>query len=197
MPRSYSLGKRAESVADTRRRIVDAALELYQEKSVSATTMLDVARRADVAPGTVANHFGSAEGLAAEVTSQILTVLRMPTPDLFDGIDRLEQRIRLLVEELSAFFERSTPWWQVSQRELPGAQVWRDAEARFYVELDTLVRAALGPVAADAEAVTVVSALLGSYVMGSIEASGVAAERAVTLMSDVITAWLITRHPGV
>ena len=32
--------------------------------------MLDVARRADVAPGTVANHFGSAAALAAEVTEQ-------------------------------------------------------------------------------------------------------------------------------
>ncbi len=196
MPRSYSLGKRAVNVADTRRKIVDAALALYQEKSVSATTMQDVARRADVAPGTVANHFGSAEALAEEVTAQILTDLRMPTPELFDGVDELEQRIRLLVMEISTFFERSKPWYQVTQREPPGAQVWRDAEARFYVELDVLVRAGLGPVAADAEAVVVVSAMLGTYVLGAIEASGLSSENAVDLMSDVITTWLTTRHPG-
>ena len=195
MPRSYSLGKRAEHVADTRRRIVDAALELYQEKSVSATTMLDVARRADVAPGTVANHFGSAEGLAAEVTAQVLADLRMPTVDLFDGVDHLAQRIRLLVGEISAFFERSKTWYQVSQREPPGAQVWRDAEARYYVEQDALIRAALGPVAADADAVAVVSAMLGTYVLGAIEASGRTAEEAVELMADLLTAWLATRHP--
>ena len=196
MPRSYSLGKRAEQVADTRRRIVDAALALYQEKSVSATTMQDVARRADVASGTVANHFGSAEALAAEVTAQVLADLRMPTPDLFDGVDPLGQRIRLLVGEISAFFERSKPWYQVSQREPPGAQVWADAETRFYVELDTLVRAALGQAAADGDAVAVVSALLGTYVLGAIEATGRTAEDAVELLSDVITAWLATRHPG-
>jgi AcrR family transcriptional regulator len=196
VPRSYSLGKRADSVADTRRRIVDAALELYQEKSVSATTMLDVARRADVAPGTVANHFGSAEGLAAEVTAQILTDLQVPTPDLFDGVDDLGQRIRLLVGEISTFFERSKTWYQVSQREPPGAQVWRDAEARYYVEQDLLIRAALGPVAADADAVAVVSAVIGSYVLGAIEANGRSAEDAVDLVSDLITAWLATRHPG-
>jgi AcrR family transcriptional regulator len=149
-----------------------------------------------VAPGTVANHFGSAEALAAEVTAVVLTDLRVPTPDLFDGIDRLGPRIRLLVEELSKFFERSKTWYQVSLREPPGAQVWQDAEARFYVELDTLVRAALGPVAADAEAVAVVSALLGTYVMGSIEASGLSAESAVALISEVITTWLTARHPG-
>lgn len=196
MPRSYSLGKRAEHVADTRRRIVDAALELYQEKSVSATTMLDVARRADVAPGTVANHFGSAEALAAEVTAQVLTDLRVPTPDLFDGIDGLGDRIRVLVGEISAFFDRSKLWYQVSQREPPGTKVWADAEARYYAEQEALIRAALGPVAADEDAVAVVSALLGTYVLGSIEATGRTAEEAVDLMSDLLMAWLAKRHPG-
>lgn len=175
---------------------MDAALALYQEKSVSATTMQDVARRADVAPGTVANHFGSAEALAAEVTAQILTVLRMPTPDLFDGVGQLGARIRILVGEISAFFERSQPWYQVTQREPAGAQVWRDAEARFYTDLDALVRAALGPAAEDADAVAVVSALLGTYVLGAIEATGRTTDDAVELLGDLIVAWLATRHPG-
>jgi AcrR family transcriptional regulator len=196
VPRSYSLGKRADQVAATRRRIVDAALALYQEQSVSATTMQDVARRADVAPGTVANHFGSAEALAAEVTFQVLADLRMPAPDLFDGVDPLGQRIRLLVAEISAFFERSKPWYQVSQREPPGAHVWADAEARFYADLDDLVRAALGPLAGDAEAVAVVSALLGTYVLGALEATGRTPENAVELLSDLMTTWLATRHLG-
>jgi AcrR family transcriptional regulator len=195
VPRSYSLGKRADQVAATRRRIVDAALALYQEQSVSATTMQDVARRADVAPGTVANHFGSAEALAAEATGRILADLRMPAPDLFDGVDQVGQRIRLLIAEISAFFERSKPWYLVTLREPPGAHVWADAETRFYVELDTLVHAALGRVAVDEEAVAVVSAMLGTYVLGAIEATGRSAEDAVELLSDVITAWLATRHP--
>ena len=92
-------------------------MALYQEQGVSATTMLDVARRADVAPGTVANHFGSASALAAEVSGTILGDLHMPTPDLFDGVDGLPDRIGLLVRELSAFFERSEPWWRASQRD--------------------------------------------------------------------------------
>jgi hypothetical protein len=41
-----------------------------------------------------------------------------------------------------------------------------------------------------------VSALLGTYVMGSIEASGLSAESAVALISEVITTWLTARHPG-
>ena len=68
MPSKYALGKRAVQQADTRRRIIDAALALYQEQGVSATTMLDVARRADVAPGHGGQPFRVRRGARDEVT---------------------------------------------------------------------------------------------------------------------------------
>ena len=193
MPRKYALGKRETLRTDTHRRIMDAALSLYQEKGISATTMLDVARRADVAPGTVANHFGSAAALATEAITAILADLRMPTPDLFDGVDKLSDRIPLLVRELAGFFDRSGPWYRVSQRDPADVDFWADAEARFYAELDSLVRAALGPLAADADAVAVVSAVLGSWVIGNIQATGRSAETALDLVSDLLASWLATR----
>src|SRR5437667_321820 len=52
-PRRYSLGKRAQAVEDTRRRIVDATFDLHNEKGVLNTSMQDVAERADVAPRTI------------------------------------------------------------------------------------------------------------------------------------------------
>jgi betaine-aldehyde dehydrogenase len=194
LPRRYSLGKRATLQAETRQRIVDAALALYEEQGVSVTTMLDVARRADVAPGTVANHFGSAEALATEATARILADLRMPGAGLFDGVDRPADRIRLLVHEMSAFFRRSQSWYRVRERE-PGVQAWADAEARFASELDTLVRSALGPQADDADAVAVVSAVLGTWVLGTLEATGRSAEAAADLVAELLTAWLATRTP--
>ena len=197
MPRKYVLGKRATQLVDTRRRIVDAALELYLEKGIGATTMLDIARRADVAPGTVANHFGSAEALATEVTTQILADLRMPTPDLFDGVEEMPDRIRLLIGEISAFFERSTPWWKVQEREPASVHAWSDAEARYYVELDTLVRAALGPLADDADAVAMIMVILHAWVIGSLQRTGRTAEQAEGLVSDMLIAWLTTRHGSV
>ena len=195
MPRNYSLGRRAVQVADTRRRIVDSALELYQEQGVSATTMQDVARRADVAPGTVANHFGSAEALAAEVTARILADLRMPTAELFDGVPDLADRIHRLVYEMGRFFIRSESWYRVQQRE-PSAPFWADAYARYYADLDVLIRAALGPLAADADAVAVVNAMLGTWVLGAMQTTGRSTEAAAELLSDVLTTWLATRHPG-
>lgn len=193
MPRKYDLGRRAVQQADTRRRIVDAALTLYQERGIAATTMLDIARRADVAPGTVANHFGSAEALAAEVTVQIMADLRMPTPELFDGVEPLPDRIRLLIGEISDFFERSTPWWKVSEREPAGVHAWADAEARYNADLEILVRAALGPLSKDADAVAMIMVVLGAWVIGSLQATGRTAEQAERLVSDLLNAWLATR----
>jgi len=166
---------------------------VYEEKGVSATTMQDVARRADVAPGTVANHFGSARALASVATSQVLEELRMPTTDLFDGVEGIPARIRLLVSELAAFFHRSESWYRVAQRE-PGNPAWAEAEARYYVELDAMVRTALGPLETDADAVAVVSAVLTTWVIGAIQAAGHSTETAVRLVSDLLIAWLATRE---
>lgn len=195
MPRKYELGKRAAQQAATRRRIIAAALELYQEQGVSGTTMLDVARHADVAPGTVANHFGSAAALATEVTQKILGELQMPAPDIFDGVDGLRDRIDLLVRELSAFFNRSEPWWRASQREGPGVSFWADAEARYYQQLDVLVRAALGPLSSDEDAVAVVITVFGRWVIGSLQQAGRTSEEAERLVADLLASWLETRSP--
>jgi len=193
LPRKYELGKRAEQQAETHRRIIAAALELYQERGVSATTMLDIARRADVAPGTVANHFGSAAALATEVTEEILGNLRMPTPDLFDGVVGVRDRIDILVRELAAFFDRSDPWYRASQRESPGVSFWADAEARYYLQLDALIRAALGPLSTDEDAVAVLVTVFGRWVIGSLQETGRTSEEAVRLVSDLLASWLETR----
>lgn len=193
MPRKYELGKRAVQQAETRRRIIAAALELYQEQGVTATTMLDVARRADVAPGTVANHFGSAAELATEVTGEILGELRMPSPGLFDGVDGLRSRVGLLVRELSAFFDRSEPWWRASQREGRGVAFWAEAEARYHRQLDSLVRTALGELGSDEDAVAVVTTVFGRWVIGSLQEAGRTSEQAVSLVTDLLASWLETR----
>lgn len=193
MPRKYELGKRALQQADTRRRIIAAALDLYQERGVTATTMLDIARRADVAPGTVANHFGSAAALATEITGEVLGQLRMPSPELFEGVGGLRDRVDLLVRELSAFFDRSEPWWRASQRDGPGVSFWADAEARYYRQLDALVRTALGPLSADEDAVAVVITVFGRWVIGALRETGRTSDQAVDLVSDLLGTWLEAR----
>ena len=57
-------GRRARHKAATRRRIVAAALALFQTKGFDATTTRAIARRAGIAEGTVFNYFQTKEDIA-------------------------------------------------------------------------------------------------------------------------------------
>lgn len=59
MARPYRLGKRAERVAETRQRIIDAARDLITESGVHDTSLGAVARRAKSTRTTVYHQFGS------------------------------------------------------------------------------------------------------------------------------------------
>lgn len=195
MPRRYSLGKRADTVAETRRRILDAAASLYAEQGISTTTMLDVARRADVAPNTVANHFGSAEGLAEAMGARVLEELELPTTAIFAGQRSVDARIRILIRELAAFYARGDAWYRVWSSEPPDSAAWVSLNERYYREFGALVRAALGPrLAADDETVMVTSALLGWAPLQGFRDIGRSTEDAADLVAEVTSAWLRTRR---
>lgn len=61
MPASPRPGRRERRRAETRARILDAALALFIERGFAATTVEDITRAADVAKGTFFNYFPSKE----------------------------------------------------------------------------------------------------------------------------------------
>mgnify|MGYP003455060942 CR=1 FL=1 len=79
-PRKYDLGKRADAVEETRRRIIQATFELHAEKGVVATSMQDVAERADVALRTVYHHYPTIDDLVAGCGKKVMALLAQPTP---------------------------------------------------------------------------------------------------------------------
>src|SRR5204863_7337662 len=58
------LGRRAQNKEAIRRRIVTAALSLFQSKGFEATTTKAIARKAGIAEGTVFNYFKTKEDIA-------------------------------------------------------------------------------------------------------------------------------------
>ena len=59
--RKYELKKRAERLAETRRRITEATVELHGTVGPAATHINEVARRAGVQRMTVYNHFPTSQ----------------------------------------------------------------------------------------------------------------------------------------
>ena len=70
-------GKRDANKEVTRRKILDAALELFQEQGLEGTTTKQISRRAGIAEGTLFNYFKTKEDLA-------LYFFQKETSDLVD-----------------------------------------------------------------------------------------------------------------
>jgi AcrR family transcriptional regulator len=68
-------------------RIRNAALGLFAERGVKATTIRDVAREAGVSPGLVQHHFGTKENLRKAVDAYVLDDARWTITDLPEPID--------------------------------------------------------------------------------------------------------------
>jgi AcrR family transcriptional regulator len=63
-PTKRATGRRAQNKEATRRRIVTAALWLFQAKGFDRTTTKEIARKAAIAEGTVFNYFPTKEDIA-------------------------------------------------------------------------------------------------------------------------------------
>jgi AcrR family transcriptional regulator len=73
--RSYTMGARAEAVADTRQRIIEALFELGRERMFPDISLDDVAAEAGVSVQTILRHFKSRAGLTeATMDHAIATV---------------------------------------------------------------------------------------------------------------------------
>ena len=192
MPRQYRLGKRQESQAETRRRIVSATLRLYREVGIAATTVPAVARAADVAPATVRNHFPSPNDLAEAAADAILADLEMPDESIFSDVSGPLPRLERLLVEVAAFFERSTGWWEVRQADRTGGDAWAMPEARYDERIADLIRAAVAPLDTDPAVVPVIAAVL-VHVYFSARAAGLSSEAAVDVERALLLPWLAAR----
>jgi len=143
-PRTYSLGKRADSADATRQRVIDATLELYREVGVPATTLKAVAARADVARGTILHHFGSSEGLLGAVLDHVLESLELPDPGSIERVADLDTRIRVFVNELVDFQNRTAHWWTLFESQMQRPEV-QQREAVYWAWFANMQAAALGP----------------------------------------------------
>jgi AcrR family transcriptional regulator len=193
VPRSYRQAKRAEATAETRERIVAATLHLYREVGIAGATVPAIAQAADVAPGTVRNHFPDPKDLADAVAVSILADAGMPDASIFAGAAGLTDRIERLLSEVSAFFERSTDWWQVREADRIRGDAWSAAEASYEVRITELIRAALEPLGNDPIAVAVVNSVL-VQVYFAVRATGGSSIEAIAVERQFLVPWLEGRE---
>ena len=182
-PRRYSLGKRAQAVEDTRRRIVDATFDLHNEKGVLNTSMQDVAERADVALRTVYHHFPTVNDLVNGCAGHVITLLAPPTPAIFAGLTTLDARLRRLVRELFAMYERAALQLEAArcqQNEVPALANFVRNEAAMR---ESLVREALRPFQPKPRTIREAAAFTDFYVWKAFTQRELSTHRAAAIVS--------------
>src|SRR5512134_2321145 len=94
----------ARSRADTRRRLLEAAIALFAEAGLHGVTSAQIARRAGVATGTFYLHFADKEALFHEIAFAALAELRARQERASAGLALgSREYLRVRTEELIAF----------------------------------------------------------------------------------------------
>lgn len=134
--RKYELKKRAEEMADTHRRITEAAIELHGTRGPSRTTMSAVAERAGVERRTLYRHFPTEAALFAACSTHYFAA--NPWPDLgsWRAVRDPHQRLERALDELYAYYERTAPMYSNVLRDAELVDFARDAVAPLHTYLD-------------------------------------------------------------
>jgi len=130
--RKYEQRKRAESVAETRRRITEAAIELHGTVGPSRTTLSAVAERAGVERRTLYRHFPTEADLFAACSTHYFTANPFPDPDNWRAIPDPQERLERALNEVYAYYERTEPMLSNALRDAELVDFARDAVAPLH-----------------------------------------------------------------
>ena len=191
-PRKYDMTRRASAVAQTRRRIIDAARELHTEQGIAATSWDDIAARAGVGVGTVYRHFPSLDELVPACGEIAMEIVALPDPDdapaLFEGLRTPGERLTRLVREAFAIYERGSRELRPVRRE-PDAHPSLAADAAaLEASLSALVDGALEPLDADPQDRAVARAMIDFNTWEALRGAGLDAAAAVAAISEMLAA---------
>lgn len=107
--RKYELKKRAEEMAETRRRITEAAVELHGTIGPARTTVSAIAERAGVQRHTVYRHFPGEAELFQACSSHYFTANPWPDLEPWRAIGNPQLRLAQALDDLYAYYERTEP----------------------------------------------------------------------------------------
>lgn len=106
MTRKYELKRRAERLAETRQRIVEATVSLHTSVGPAQTTISAIAEHAGVQRHTVYAHFLDERELFDACSAHWATLHPFPDPAGWAGIEDPERRLRVALDAVYEWYER-------------------------------------------------------------------------------------------
>ena len=105
--RKYVLKQRAEKRDETRRRILEATIELHRTLGPAATQIAEIARRAGVQRVTVYDHFPDERALLGACSAHWRALHPAPDPATWRAIESPAARLRLALRDLYAWYRET------------------------------------------------------------------------------------------
>jgi AcrR family transcriptional regulator len=115
--RTYELKQRAERQQETRRRIVEAAVELHAMVGPSRTTVTAIAERAGVTRPTVYAHFPDDRSLFQACSGHVRATVPPPDPTSWRSISDPGERLETALRDLYGYYEHLEPLLENVQRD--------------------------------------------------------------------------------
>lgn len=187
--RPYRLGKRQAAVDETKRRILEAATLEFAANGIPDTSMQAVARRAEVAPGTVLYHYPTPDDLVEAAVERWIVEMEAPSPEAIDPDAPLADRVRALVVELFGLYERSEYAYRIYSKS-PDHPVLKRYEKWWYDNVGEMMTRALGSLAGDPETMNVVSVLVNPGFRGTLLSTGIPPGRSVDVSTHLVLSWI-------
>jgi AcrR family transcriptional regulator len=141
-PISRSLAKRADSVAETRQRIVEAAVRLHATIGPAATTFSALAEEAGVTRLTVYRHFPDDRALLAACGAHWASGQVLPDIEAWRKVGDPAERVRAALTDLYRYYRDGEPMLTAVMRDsaaLP-AEMREGSAAAHAQQRDLLLR---------------------------------------------------------
>lgn len=187
--RRYTMSSRAEAIEQTRRRILEATIQIHDEQGMADAKWEEIARRAGVSLSTLYRHFPSNDELIAACGRLVFEELPPPDPaqaaEVFAELDGAE-RLAQLVKVVFGYYELTHPMMEMVRRDLHRSRAVADGYEVIHQGVEAFVAEALRPLAISKEQAIVVRALLDDRLYSSFIDAGmdpsVAIREAVALL---------------
>ncbi len=148
MTRAYTMTKRAEQQAETRLRIVEAAIDLHGTVGPARTTFSMVAERAGVQRHTLYAHFPDERSLLMACSGLYEERHPLPDPQPWRAIADRDERLRTGISALYGWYERNESLAACVLRDVEVNEVVREiSEIRMggrIMECERVLEAGLG-----------------------------------------------------
>src|SRR5665811_1409446 len=188
MARKYDMGKRARRVEETKRKIVEAAIELREQVGPARASFSSIAERAGVERQTYYRHFPDERSLLSACSGLWFERNPLPDPGPWREIEDPEDRLRHGLGEIYAYYESN---------EAMLSSVIRDAEVHAITR--EVVTQGMGPAIAGLSAALAAGWARGKKTRAAIDLalsfhtwrslageSGLSAKQAAALMARIV-----------